>query len=140
LQRFRNHLVIRPGHHHLVRMTRVLKPVDGRVRVVLPEVFTLEGDDTTRYRLRQIAADARVDELLLDGHAVREVSVRALGLLVALSRLAGGRGAFAVVIDPSPALARFITSLGLTERLLLTSYDDDPSQARATPRSVPTLV
>jgi anti-anti-sigma regulatory factor len=96
---------------------------DDRVRLTLPADLTLTSDETTGYRLRQIAADARIGVLLLDGHAVSEVSVRALGLLVATVRIAAAHGGTAVVVDPSPVLARFITSLGLAERLLPADAD-----------------
>ena len=58
------------------------------------------------------------------GHDVDDVSMRGLGLLVAVGRLATAHGGLAVVVDPSPVLARFITSLGLSERLLLSSPED----------------
>jgi anti-anti-sigma regulatory factor len=95
--------------------------VNGRLRIELPASLFLESDETLGPRLRRLATDPRVDEMLLDGHAVREVSVRGLGLLVAVVRLAAARGAIAVVVSPSPELARFVTSLGLSERLLLSA-------------------
>jgi anti-anti-sigma regulatory factor len=81
-------------------------------------MFTLDTDQTTGHRLRKLALDPRIDELLLDGRAVREVSPRALGLLVALSRLTEARGAVTILIDPSPELVSHIDRRGLTTTLL----------------------
>jgi anti-anti-sigma regulatory factor len=106
-----------------VRIATTSNLVNGRLRIELPASLYLETDQTVGARLRRLATDPRIDELLLDGHGVREVSVRGLGLLVAVVRLAAARGAIAAVISPSPELARFVTSLGLSERLLLVSSD-----------------
>jgi anti-anti-sigma regulatory factor len=81
-------------------------------------MFTLDNDQTTGHRLRKMALDPTTDELLLDGRAVREVSPRALGLLVALSRLTQARGAVTVLIDPSPELVSHIDRRGLAQTLL----------------------
>jgi anti-anti-sigma regulatory factor len=146
LQGFCHRPDICAGHRCIVGRASGSKPINGRLRVRLPADLTLAADETTGFRLRRLAVDARIEELLLDGHKVSDVSVRGLGLLVAVNRLACARGAIAVVVDPSPVLARFITSLGLTERLLLVSPDAAPpeeterSPLHGSPlRSVPAL-
>lgn len=96
-----------------------MRPTNRRTRASLPAIFTLDDDETTGLRLRRLALDPRIDELLLDGRAVREVSARGLGLLVALKRLAAARGAAAILIDPSPELAGQIDRRGLAGVLLL---------------------
>jgi anti-anti-sigma regulatory factor len=111
-----------------VRRAGTRSASSDRVRVTLPSDLTLTSDETTGYRLRQIAADTRIRVLLLDGHRVSDVSVRALGLLVATVRIAAAHGATAVVVVPSPLLARFITSLGLAERLLVVDADDEVAE------------
>jgi anti-anti-sigma regulatory factor len=83
---------------------KTVRPTNRRTRASLPATFTLDHDETTGHRLRKLALDPRIDELLLDGRAVREVSARALGLLVAVRRLTEARGATTVLIDPSPEL------------------------------------
>jgi anti-anti-sigma regulatory factor len=97
---------------------KTVRPTNRRTRTSLPAMFTLDHDETTGHRLRKLALDPRVDELLLDGRAVREVSARALGLLVAVRRMAEARGAVVVIIDPSPELAGSIDRRGLTSALL----------------------
>jgi anti-anti-sigma regulatory factor len=97
---------------------KAMRPTNRRTRASLPADLTLADDETTGYRLRKLALDPRIDELLLDGRAVREVSVRGLGLLVALSRLAEARGATAILIDPSSELASQIDRRGLANVLL----------------------
>jgi anti-anti-sigma regulatory factor len=97
---------------------KTVRPTNRRTRASLPAMFTLEHDETTGARLRKLALDPRVDELLLDGRAVREVSARALGLLVAVRRIAQARGAAVAIIDPSPELVGSIDRRGLTNTLL----------------------
>jgi anti-anti-sigma regulatory factor len=94
------------------------RPANRRTRASLPATFTLDYDETTGHRLRKLALDPRVDELLLDGRAVRDVSARALGLLVALRRLTEARGASMTLIDPSPELVGSIDRRGLSDTLL----------------------
>lgn len=93
-------------------------PASRRVRASLPAIFTLDHDETTGRRLRQKALDPQVDELLLDGRAVRQVSTRALGLLVAVHRLTQARGARTILVDPSAELVASINSRGLHDTLL----------------------
>jgi anti-anti-sigma regulatory factor len=95
-----------------------VRPANRRTRASLPAVFTLDDDETTGHRLRKLALDPRIDELLIDGRAVHEVSARGLGLLVALSRLTEARGAATVLIDPSPELVEYIDRRGLSAVLL----------------------
>jgi anti-anti-sigma regulatory factor len=97
---------------------QTVRPTNRRTRTSLPATFTLDHDETTAHRLRKLALDPRVDELILDGRAVRDVSARALGLLVAVRRLAEARGASVVLIDPSPELEAAIDRRGLTSTLL----------------------
>jgi anti-anti-sigma regulatory factor len=99
----------------------VSRPTNRRTRASLPAVFIVDDDETTGHRLRKLALDPRIDELLLDGRAVREVSNRALGLLVAMSRLTKARGAVTILVDPSPELVGQIDRRGLTGRLLPTT-------------------
>jgi anti-anti-sigma regulatory factor len=94
------------------------RPTNRRTRASLPADFTLASDQTTGPRLRKLALDPRIDELLLDGRAVRDVSSRALGLLVALTRLTTARGAITVIVDPSPELVHQIDRRGLSAALL----------------------
>jgi anti-anti-sigma regulatory factor len=94
------------------------RPTNRRTRASLPADFTLDSDQTTGHRLRKLALDPRIDELLLDGRAVQEVSSRALGLLVALTRLTAARGAIAVIVDASPELIHQIDRRGLSAVLL----------------------
>jgi anti-anti-sigma regulatory factor len=96
----------------------ISRPTNRRTRASLPAVFTLDNDETTGHRLRKLALDPHIDELLLDGRAVRDVSTRALGLLVALSRLTAARGAVAILVDPSPDLVRHIDRRGLSGTLM----------------------
>jgi anti-anti-sigma regulatory factor len=100
---------------------KIVRPTNRRTRASLPADFTLVNDETTGYRLRRLALDRRIDELLLDGRAVRDVSARGLGLLVALTRLAEARGATAILIDPSPELVGQIDRRGLASVLLPTA-------------------
>jgi anti-anti-sigma regulatory factor len=100
---------------------KIVRPTNRRTRASLPPQFTLDDDETTGHRLRKLALDPRVDELLLDGRAVRDVSARGLGLLVALSRLTDARGAVTLLIDPSPELVDQIDRRGLSDVLLPTS-------------------
>jgi anti-anti-sigma regulatory factor len=97
---------------------KTVRPTNRRTRASLPATFTLDHDETTGHRLRKLALDPRIDELLLDGRAVREVSARALGLLVAVRRLTEARGATTVLIDPSPELVGSIDRRGLSAALL----------------------
>jgi anti-anti-sigma regulatory factor len=97
---------------------KTVRPTNRRTRASLPAIFTLDHDETTGHRLRKLALDPRIDELLLDGRAVREISARALGVLVAVRRMALDRGAVMVIIDPSPELVGSIDSRGLTNTLL----------------------
>ena len=97
---------------------RAVRPTNRRTRASLPATFTLDHDETTGHRLRKLALDPRVDELLLDGRAVHEVSTRALGLLVALRRLTDARRATMQIIDPSPELVASIDGRGLSATLL----------------------
>lgn len=97
---------------------KTARPTNRRTRASLPATFTLNHDETTGHRLRKLALDPRIDELLLDGRAVREVSARALGLLVAIRRLTQARGAVMVLIDPSPELLGSIDRRGLADTLL----------------------
>jgi anti-anti-sigma regulatory factor len=83
---------------------KTVRPTNRRTRTSLPAAFTLDHDETTGHRLRRLALNPRIDELLLDGRAVREVSNRALGLLVAVRRLIEARGAVVILIDHSPEL------------------------------------
>jgi anti-anti-sigma regulatory factor len=97
---------------------KTVRPTNRRTRASLPAMFTLDHDETTGVRLRKLALDPRIDELILDGRAVREVSARALGLLVAVRRMAEARGAAVVIIDASPELVGSIDRRGLTTTLL----------------------
>jgi anti-anti-sigma regulatory factor len=97
---------------------KVLRPTNRRTRASLPANFTLDNDETTGHRLRKLALDPRIDELLLDGRAVRDLSARSLGLLVALHRLTEARGARTLLIDPSPELVASIDRRGLAKTLL----------------------
>ncbi|MBV9486725.1 MAG: STAS domain-containing protein [Frankiaceae bacterium] len=97
---------------------KTVRPTNRRTRASLPADFTLDHDETTGHRLRRLALDPRIDEFLLDGRAVREVSARALGLLVAIRRLADARGAVMALIDPSPELIESIERRGLAGTLL----------------------
>jgi anti-anti-sigma regulatory factor len=97
---------------------KTVRPTNRRTRAALPAGFTLDEDQTTGHRLRRLALDPRIDELLLDGRAVRAVSSRALGLLVAVRRLTEARGAVMILVDPSPELADAIDRRGLTSLLL----------------------
>jgi anti-anti-sigma regulatory factor len=97
---------------------KTVRPTNRRTRASLPATFTLDHDETTGHRLRKLALDPRVDELLLDGRAVRDVSARALGLLVAVRRLAEARGATMLLIDASPELVGSIDRRGLGTTLL----------------------
>jgi anti-anti-sigma regulatory factor len=97
---------------------KTVRPTNRRTRASLPARFTLDHDETTGHRLRKLALDPRVDELLLDGRAVSEVSARALGLLVAVRRLTDARGAVMILVDPSPELVDCIGRRGLSETLL----------------------
>jgi anti-anti-sigma regulatory factor len=96
-----------------------LRPTNRRTRASLPANLTLDHDETTGHRLRRLALDPRIDELLLDGRAVREVSARGLGLLVAVQRLTEARGAALTLLDPSPELIAHIDRRGLATTLLL---------------------
>lgn len=109
---------IRRHHSDGMGIHRTVRPTNRRTRASLPARFTLDHDETTRHRLRKLALDPRVDELLLDGRAVTEVSVRALGLLVALRRLTEARGAVMTLLDPSSALIDCIDRRGLSNTLL----------------------
>jgi anti-anti-sigma regulatory factor len=102
------------GTHKMVR------PTNRRTRASLPANFTLDNDETTGHRLRKLALNPRIDELHLDGRAVRDVSARALGLLVALHRLTSARGAQTILVDPSPELMASIDRRGLATTLLPT--------------------
>jgi len=95
-----------------------VRPTNRRTRASLPANFTLDNDETTGHRLRRLALDHRIDELLLDGRAVRDISPRGLGLLVAVHRLAEARGAQTILIDPSPELVACIDHRGLAKTLL----------------------
>jgi anti-anti-sigma regulatory factor len=97
---------------------KTVRPTYRRTRASLPATFTLDHDETTGHRLRRLALNPRIDELLLDGRAVREVSSRAMGLLVAVRRLTDARGAVMALIDPSPELVHAIDRRGLTGLLL----------------------
>jgi anti-anti-sigma regulatory factor len=97
---------------------KVARPAHRRTRASLPATFTLDNDETTGHRLRRLALDPHIDELLLDGRAVRDVSARALGLLVAVHRLTAARGATMVLIDGSPELLACIDRRGLASLLL----------------------
>ena len=97
---------------------KTVRPTNRRTRASLPACFTLDHDETTGHRLRKLALDPRIDELILDGRAVREVSTRALGLLVAVRRLTDARGAAMTLLDPSPELVGSIDRRGLTKTLL----------------------
>lgn len=97
---------------------KTVRPTNRRTRASLPATFTLEHDQTTGHRLRKLALDPRIDELQLDGRAVREISTRALGLLVAIRRLTDARGATMRLIDPSPELVGSIDRRGLANTLL----------------------
>jgi anti-anti-sigma regulatory factor len=97
---------------------KTVRPAHRRTRTSLPARFTLDHDETTGHRLRKLALDPRVDELMLDGRAVNEVSARALGLLVALRRLTEARGAVMTLLDPSPVLVDSIDRRGLSDTLL----------------------
>jgi anti-anti-sigma regulatory factor len=99
---------------------KTLRPTNRRTRASLPAGFTLDHDETTAHRLRRLALNPRIDELLLDGRAVRAVSGRALGLLVALDRLTNARGAVMILVDPSPELVEAIDRRGLASLLLPT--------------------
>jgi anti-anti-sigma regulatory factor len=101
-----------------MRNHQMVKPRNRRTRTALPPMFTLDGDETTGLRLRKLALDPQIDELLLDGRAVREVSPRALGLLVAVRRLTEARGAITVIVDPSAELIALIDRRGLSAALL----------------------
>lgn len=117
--RVRRHLPYTSARHpDGVASRKIMRPTNRRTRACLPPVFTLADDETTGHRLRKLALDPQIDELLLDGRAVREISARALGLLVALSRLTEARGAVAILIDPSPELVELIDRRGLTGLLL----------------------
>lgn len=100
---------------------KTVRPANRRSRASLPATFTLDHDETTGHRLRKLALDPHVDELLLDGRAVREVSPRGLGLLVAIHRLTDARGATMILMDPSPELVGSIDRRGLSSTLLPTS-------------------
>jgi anti-anti-sigma regulatory factor len=97
---------------------KTVRPTNRRTRASLPATFTLDHDQTTGHRLRKLALDPRIDELILDGRAVREISTRALGLLVAIRRLTDARGATMTLIDPSPELVGSIDRRGLATTLL----------------------
>jgi anti-anti-sigma regulatory factor len=97
---------------------KTVRPTNRRTRASLPATFTLDHDETTGHRLRKLALDPRIDEILLDGRAVRDVSARALGLLVAVRRLAEARGATMLLIDPSPELVDSIDRRGLSATLM----------------------
>jgi anti-anti-sigma regulatory factor len=114
---------------------KTVRPANRRTRASLPATFTLDHDETTGHRLRKLALDPRVDELLLDGRAVREVSPRGLGLLVAIHRLTDARGATMTLMDPSPELAGSIDRRGLTSTLLPTDPIADVTVMWPTPPS-----
>lgn len=111
-----------------MRPNNYLRPADRRTRASLPAMFTLDHDEATGHRLRRMALDPRIEELLLDGRAVRDVSPRGLGLLVALRRLAEARGARMTLVEPSPELVALIDRRGLTDTLL-----PSPELARVVP-------
>jgi anti-anti-sigma regulatory factor len=101
-----------------MRTHKAVRPTNRRTRTSLPARFTLDHDETTGHRLRKLALNPCVDELMLDGRAVNEVSARALGLLVALRRLTEARGAVMTLVDPSPVLVDCIDRRGLADTLL----------------------
>jgi anti-anti-sigma regulatory factor len=109
---------MRFSHAEAMGIHKAVRSTSRRTRASLPATFTLDHDETTGHRLRKLALDPRVDELLLDGRAVREVSTRALGLLVALRRLTDARRATMQLIDPSPELVASIDRRGLSDTLL----------------------
>ena len=92
-------------------------PASACRRLVLPPTV-LESDlHPLPDELRRLARDPGVRELRLDAHAVRDVTARGLGLLLAVSRIAAARGALVTIDNVRPGVEEMLVSTGLSRHL-----------------------